>query len=226
MFLLNASNWPPARQPLALTSSSNALSATLTVPAYSVVALSVPAQPAVPDFSTAVTPQSASIKAGQKAQFTLTVAPMDRFSEPVSLSCTGAPQNATCSLSSQSVTLDGTNPANVTVTVTTQAATAAAAIIPLNASPWLALGALGLFTMAGLGFRNRTRGRQVGFAAATLALTLLISCGGGGSSSSGGGSNNLPPNSNGTLPGTYTLTVTGTSGSISHSTPIAVTVKP
>jgi Glycosyl hydrolases family 39 len=222
MYLLNSMNWPPARQSLALVASSNSLSATLTVPAQSVVALSVPAQPAVPDFSATVLPQSASIKAGQKANFTLNLAPIDGFKQPVNLSCTGAPKNSSCSLSSQSVTLDGSNPANVTVTLMTQAATAAASIIPLN-WPWYALGALA--AIAGLGATARTASRQRRVAVAVLALTLLISCGGGGSSGSGSGSNTPPPPpANGTPAGTYTITVLETSGSISHSTPISVIV--
>jgi uncharacterized membrane protein YgcG len=54
-----------------------------------------------------------------------------------------------------------------------------------------------------------------------VALSTLTGCGGGGSGSSGGGSSG----GGGSQPQTYTITVTATSGTLSHSTPVTLTVE-
>jgi hypothetical protein len=54
-----------------------------------------------------------------------------------------------------------------------------------------------------------------------LLALLLTSCGGGGSNGGGGGSGGQQQ---GTAAGTYTITVTGTSGSLSHAAPSTVTL--
>jgi hypothetical protein len=227
MYLLNSSHMPPATQPVTLTASTGSVATTLTVPAQSVVALQFAAQTPPPDFSATVNPTSASIKAGQQAQFTLTVSPIGGLNQPVNLSCSGAPQNATCSISPTSVTLDGTNPATATVTVSTKSATAAASLMPFGVSPWgVGLSLLALVWLSGSRPAMRRSARTAG---AVLALTMLVACGGGGGgggSSSNPGSQPPPPSSNpGTPTGSYTLTVTETSGSISHVTQIPITVQ-
>lgn len=62
---------------------------------------------------------SATVNAGQSATYKLDIVPEDGFNQPVSLSCSGAPLEATCSVFPTSTTLNGTNAASVTVTVTT-----------------------------------------------------------------------------------------------------------
>jgi hypothetical protein len=154
---------------------------------------------------------SATVAPGQTATYTVVVTPGGGFNQTVDLSCSGAPAQSTCTVSS-SVTLDGVNPSMATVSVVTNAS-AMGLTQPVNAPPvggafslWLEVsGILGLCVLATLHGRGRVRGRQV-VCGVTLVYLLSIgitmsACGGGGGSSGGGG----------TQAGTYTLTVTGTS---------------
>jgi hypothetical protein len=78
------------------------------------------------------------------------------------------------------------------------------------------------FLGAGFGYRNK---KYLGIIALTLTLALLIvlpACGGGGSGAAGGGGGG--GGSNNTAPGTYSLTVSGAAGGITHSAPLTLTV--
>src|SRR5579859_458116 len=72
-----------------------------------------------PDFLMSSMPMSAAVLAGQSTTYTVSITPTGGFKQAVALGCTGAPSFATCTVSPTSVTPDGTNPASVTVTVTT-----------------------------------------------------------------------------------------------------------
>jgi hypothetical protein len=61
------------------------------------------------------------------------------------------------------------------------------------------------------------------FATILLGVALSVSCGGGGGSSGGSGGN--PKTYPGTPAGTYTVTVTGASGSLQDSTTMTLTVQ-
>jgi hypothetical protein len=230
-YLLNSAHTPPAAQPVAFAGSLAAMSGTVTVPAFSVLAVSLAAQSPPPDFAATVTPASATIKAGQQAQFTLTLTPFAGFRQAVNLSCSGAPQNATCAVAPTTVTLDGTNAATAAVTVSTKSATAAASFIPGSSWIWTAI-ALSMFAFLGMGFRRTPTAREgrLGFAV-VLAVGMLASCGGGGgggggSPSSTPGSGTPAPSSNpGTPAGSYTVTVTESSGSITHTTQLPIQVQ-
>ena len=63
---------------------------------------------------------SAEVAAGATATYNLTFTP-DGFTGTLALTCTGAPTAATCTPSPASLSLDGSTPANVTVSVTTTA---------------------------------------------------------------------------------------------------------
>src|SRR6266446_5514665 len=69
---------------------------------------------------------SAAITARQTATYNVQLNPAGGFSGSVSLTCSGAPAQATCSISPASVTVTGSSAVPFTVTITTTAATAMA----------------------------------------------------------------------------------------------------
>lgn len=87
---------------------------------------------------------TATVSPGQTANYTIAVAPAGGFTQTVSLTCTGAPAQSTCSLPT-SVTLNGSVPTMVMVTVTTTGTSASLArpggFSPMNGrlAIWLAL---------------------------------------------------------------------------------------
>ncbi len=181
------------------------------------------------DFTISASPSTAAITAGQSASYTLTLTPHGLGGTPVglSLSCTGAPRLAFCTVQ-DSVSLDPYNPSTVTATVST---TAQSFVAPPQSAPWFwprlglqnsPLLVLLVLATAALAIKASSRGNQrlaqMGIAFVLLfALLSMSSCAG---SSSGGSRETL----SGTPSGSYTLTFTGTSASASHSATVTVAV--
>jgi hypothetical protein len=66
------------------------------------------------DFSLApITPASATVAAGQTANYTVAVSPAGSFNQTVALTCTGGPALSTCEVTPSSVPLNGTLATNV-----------------------------------------------------------------------------------------------------------------
>ena len=153
---------------------------------------------------------SISIQPGATAgnSTSISVVGLNNFSGTVSLSCAITPAAAndppTCTLSPASVTLSGTTTQTSTLTVTTTPATSA-----LVRPAWRQVGgfAFAVILMFAIPRRRRT------WLAMLVLLAIVGSLGfagcGGGSGGGGGGGNS------GTSAGTYTIKVTGTSGSTS-----------
>src|SRR6202035_4404061 len=75
------------------------------------------------DFSLApMSSSSTTVSPGQTANFSVAVAPVGGFNQTVALACSGTPALSACAVSPNSVALNGSTPATVTVTITTMAA--------------------------------------------------------------------------------------------------------
>jgi len=179
-------------------------------------AVNVNAAPANGDFSMTSSPSSATISAGQSAQFTLTVTPVGGFHQVVNFTC-ASPSNVTCSASPNSVTLDGTNNVTLKVTANTTAQIASASMPPpRRTGVLLALSAMLLWPLLAIADDRRWRCGSM-LTALVLALGLLTSCGGVKTSGN-------PASPTGTTGGSYNLTVTATSGNLVHATTVVLTV--
>ncbi len=195
---------------------------------------SVPLSVFISDFSFTTFPGTVTVRAGETANYAMTVLPTNKLSGTVSLACGGAPAGATCTLSPASVALDGVTPVQAKVTVQT---TARAQIIPGPGwhqvfpplirplgQPWAA----GLVVLAALGamiLAARRRRVWLGMAVSILLVLFWAACGGGGGFVPSSGSAGTPP-------GTYSMTITGTysaapgtsSATLSHETKVTLTV--
>jgi subtilisin family serine protease len=185
------------------------------------------------DFNISAAPSAVSIAAGQSASYSASVTPVGGFKGTVTLSCAGAPVATTCSISPPQVSLDGSNPTMASVTLTTTAHSSFQPIAPQQFAPPLPLGRLlarffaYLFVCAMLWrLACIPRKRLLVTAAIALPIALLCaSCGSGGSSStSQPPPPPPPPTQQGTPPGAFVITVTGTSASLSHTANVQLRV--
>ncbi len=170
------------------------------------------------------TPATATVDAGQTANYSLVLTAAPGSQEVLNLTCAGAPTGAACTVSPARHTLSGEASVNVSVTVTTRAR---AAMLPrLKPSgpqpfgwpvPILMLLVLTLLALTILEGRHRlTRLRPAACLLALAGIVLLLhGCGGGGGSSPPP----PPPPLPGTPPGTYTLTLTAAPPSSSSQQP-------
>ncbi|MGA8837333.1 MAG: hypothetical protein WB538_17010, partial [Candidatus Sulfotelmatobacter sp.] len=162
-----------------------------------------------------LSPATQTISAGQSASYNFSVLPVGAsFTNAVSLSCSGGPTTSLCSFTPSTVT-PGNSSAAVVMNITTTAASSSLSRAPIYYSLWLALPGLAL-----LGTRRRGRkwGKLLrpGSLIGLFLLGLLLSSCGGGGSNGGGGGGGAGGQQQGTQPGTYTITVTGTSGTLTH----------
>lgn len=195
-----------------ITGSSGTLTATTTID------LSITAQPGFTAGSGGTT--TLSTAAGGSSTGTIDVVGTNGFSGTVNLSCKVTTSMAnvndlpSCGLNPAAVTLSGTTAQTSTLTVTTTAASSAQNQNERLFWPSAGGTALALILIIALPKRRRDWPAMMG-------IVLLLVCigatgcssgagGGGGNGGGGGGGGNA-----GTTPGNYTITVTGTSGTLS-----------
>jgi len=161
---------------------------------------------------------SATVAAGNPANYSLSIGAVG-MSGTALLSCTGAPQGASCSVPA-SANLSATIPSNFAVSVTTTSTMMAALRVPdftRSLGLWAML-IMGWVILPTMRMPRRPVLRRSSFLLLMIPIVLLCSCGGGG----GGGNS---PNPNGTPPGTYNLTVTATFGTKTQSMALSLTVR-
>jgi hypothetical protein len=161
---------------------------------------------------------SATIVAGQTATYTLSIGGAG-LSGTASLSCTGSPTGANCSVPA-SEPFSSTVPATFNLSVTTTSRTVGALRLPAFAPVaglWI-FALLGMVVHPGRRIPTRSLRRYLPLTLLTLLL-FLCSCGGGGSSGS------PQPNPNGTPAGTYTLNVKATSNATAQTTSLTLIVQ-
>jgi hypothetical protein len=182
----------------------------------------------IADFSVAnrgITSQT--VEPGQTASYVndLAVTPFFGYSSTVMLSCSVPATATACSVNPPSLSLSaGSNIATISVTTTAPSAGSAVRTTGPRRIPreFLTLLALALITCVLLfGMAVRQQNRLAAALALVLVLAILSGCGGGGSVVNPP----PPPLTGGTPAGTYTVTVTGTSGATTHSTTLTMIVQ-
>jgi hypothetical protein len=162
---------------------------------------------------------SATVTAGATATYALSIGGAG-MSGTGSLTCTGAPKGAVCSVPA-TVPIDASAASTFNASITTTSR------LPVGfyrrgSSPWLwALVIFGCVTF----FRTKgtsARLPRARFASLLVLAFMLCSCGGGSSNST---APTPTPNPNGTPAGNYTLVVTAKSGTSTQTQNLTLTVK-
>ena len=232
---------PPGTYPIAVTAAGpqSVHTATFT--------LTVGTAPPPPDFALTASPSSQTVTAGASATYTVSVTPASGFTGDVALTTAGAPAGATASVSPSTiaggsgtstltVTTSSSTPlgaSTLTVTGTSGSLThAASVVLMVTAPPDFALGATpsvqtasaggstsyGVTVTASGGFTGIVNLSASGAPPDVSTSFTLNAIAGSGTSSL------LVSTTAATAPGTYPITVTGTSGTLVHSQTVSLVV--
>jgi uncharacterized repeat protein (TIGR01451 family) len=175
-------------------------------------------------FTMSIGPSANTVSAGLPAQYSVNLSPNPVFGAAISLSCSALPTGATCSFANSTISLNGSSTGSTKLFLTTTAQP----VTTITSAPWVrSLYAFWLMVpgmaLLGAGAGGKGRGKKKSRLLGLLGLSVLFalvllqpSCSSG---------KTQPPVS-GTPSGTYSLTVTATSGSVTVSVPFSLTVTP
>ena len=170
------------------------------------------------DFTLSVVPANVTVpQAGDTASYQVQLTPHPVYGTPIALSVTGLPTATNSVFTATPITLQGTSPGSTILNIgtTTRPINTLTSLFSRHFyAIWLPIPGMVLF---GLGSGGRRRRRILGWMMLYLLLALVVflpSCSG----------QIIQPPATGTPAGTYTLTVTATSGTDSKSQSIVLTV--
>jgi uncharacterized protein (DUF58 family) len=202
-----------------------------------------------PDFTSSVSPSSASTAAGGAVSYTVSVSPVNGFAGDVSLTLSGLPESQASWSISPPVIAGGSGSAQLTVSTATSIAAgtypltitatsgatvhSAAATLVVTAPPDFSLSAAPTSqnVVAGAGATYTVGVASLNGFAGDVALSLTGLPSGVGTASfspqviAGAGSSQLTVTTLPTAPGgTYPLTITGTAGGVTHTVAVTLVV--
>lgn len=172
-----------------------------------------------PDYAVSIPNASATVSAGQAATISISVAPQHGFSGAVTFGCSGLPASASCSFNPASVSPSG-SAASTTLTISTTSRSLAASARPVR-KPGAPVLATALFVLCGVILVGTGKKRKWQSVTLMLCALLLV----GGLIACGGSHTPQNTQTQGTPAGTFSVVVTATSGSTSHSSTVTLTVR-
>ncbi len=183
-----------------------------------------------PDFSIGPpvgAPTSASVSAGQDTTYSQDMIPAGGFLGQITLTCAGAPRQATCVPSSPLLTVQDSSTLLFTLHVTTTKGSLSPPSTIRWSRPkirlWMGPFCLAIFLLIAIDLIRGTRRPK--FIPAWATIVVLLTCLGFFTAACGRSSNDrTPPAITGTPPGNYGLTVTAKSGNISHTSTVTLIV--
>lgn len=177
------------------------------------------------DFTLSSSATEETVQAGNSATYTLTASAVGgSFSHGIKFACGGLPTNATCSFSPSTVTPE-TGKATTTLTIAVGSTTASN--VPADRSheypmgyAWMQLQGLGALGIVLTQWKKSSRKIAIILLTAVLIIGMLVMTG------CAGGTGIAPNNSSPTTTSqSYTVTITGDSGSLQHSLPVTLIVQ-